>query len=41
MVAQLKAAGVVTEYLLGIGYFPSVIVIGLIFIESQGGYPDP
>ncbi|ELZ16903.1 Na+/solute symporter [Natrinema thermotolerans DSM 11552] len=39
MVAQLKAAGVVTEYLLGIGYLPSVIVIGLIFIAyvSLGG----
>lgn len=32
MVAQLKAAGVVTEYLLGIGYLPAVVVIGLIFI---------
>ncbi|PCR88814.1 sodium:solute symporter family protein [Natrinema ejinorense] len=38
-VAQLKAAGVVTEYLLDIGYVPSVIGIGLVFIAyvSLGG----
>ena len=32
MVAQLRAGGLVSDYLLGIGYLPAVTAIGLVFI---------